>query len=80
MQAMTSLSGSPSLVTFLSTPFNFHMKFKRFPHGQAPTQRHDSNPSIPTQNCVAADVLATHRAPDSEFSHGCANVVIMEEP
>ena len=60
MPAMISLSLVPSIVTCLSTPCDFRTSTQRFRRGQSLDTRNGSTPSIPTQSCVAADVLATH--------------------
>jgi hypothetical protein len=81
MPAMTSLSLTPSVVTCLSTPCDFRTRSQRFRRDESPDMRHDSNPSMPTQSCVAARILANHteitgpRAADR--NHGYARPVIV---
>jgi hypothetical protein len=58
MPAMTSLSLSPAVVTCPSTLCDFPTRFQRFRRGKFPDIRHDSNPSMPTQRRLAAEVLA----------------------
>jgi len=81
MQAMTSLSLSPSVVTSLSTPCDFLTRSQRFRRGESPNKRNNSTPSMPAQSCGAADVLATNAeitSPQaSDLGHGCVRHVVV---
>jgi hypothetical protein len=60
MQAMTSLSLCPSVVTCLPIQFYFLTRSQRFRCGKSPDTRLDFNPSMPTQGRVAAGLSSRH--------------------